>query len=92
MKTKKNKKELEKMIAYDRKSGNSPQSDRISDKIDDLNHKNGKNCFRDNMHQMNIVPRFSVDMHECHEKIVCSHCTRSSKQMSTFAFIYGIAM
>lgn len=31
------------MIAYDRKSGNSLQSDRILDKNDDLNQKNRKN-------------------------------------------------
>lgn len=28
------------MIAYNRKSGNPPQSERISDEIDDLNQKN----------------------------------------------------
>lgn len=86
----KNRKILEKMIAYDRKSGNSLQSERIFDKNDDLNQKNRKNLekfgwnrfestknrFRDNMHRLYIVTQYSVDMHECHEKIVCSHCTR----------------
>lgn len=46
MKPKKPKNIGKKMIAYNRKPGNSPQSERISDEIDDLNQKNRKKHWK----------------------------------------------